>query len=113
MSTTILKFNGTGTAALNLTGPVPPGQHYRLVSVSLGLSAAPTTSESLTVTLDSHAGAAYDTLLYTIDLSAAAVTDLVWMPYEEMFLEGGDAIDIAYANTDTRNYGVQLTMKAV
>ena len=77
MSTT-LKINGTGTAALALNGTVPVGQTYRLISFTLNLSAAPTTSENLTVTLDAEAGAIYDTLLYSLDLSAGATADLLW-----------------------------------
>jgi hypothetical protein len=113
MSASVFKFDHTGTGVMAYTATVPVGQHYRLVSVSLHLSSAPTTSENFTITLNSVAGAIYDTLLYSIDLSAAAVTDLVWMPDEEMFLQGGDAIDLAFTNTDARNYGAQITMKAV
>ena len=113
MSAGIYKYNDTGTALMNFRTAVPASKHYRLVSVTLHLNTAPTTSEDFTITLDSHAGAIFDTLLYTLDLSAASVTDLVWQPDEEIFLEGDDAIVIAYDNTDVRNYGVQLTMKAV
>lgn len=110
---TVLKFNGTGTAALALNGAVPVGQTYRLVSLTLNLSAAPTTSENLTVTLDANAGAIYDTLLYSLDLSAGATADLVWQPDPEILLEGGDVIRVVWANTDARNWGAQLTFKAV
>jgi hypothetical protein len=113
MSANVFKFNGTGTAALALDGAVPVGQHYRLVSFTLNLSAAPTTSENLTVTLDAHAGAIYDTLLYSLDLSAGATADLVWQPEDEILLEGGDVVTVAWANTDARNWGAQLTFKAV
>jgi hypothetical protein len=110
---TILKFDGTGTAGLVLAAPVPIGQTYRLLSLTLNLSAAPTTSENLTVTLDAHAGAIYDTLLYALDLSAGSVSDLVWQPNPEILLEGNDVIRVAWANTDVRNWGAQLTLKAV
>ena len=113
MSNSTYKINATGAGAIAATMTVPVGTTYRLVSVSLHNSAAPTTSENLTITLDANAGAAYDTLLYTIDLAAAAVTDLMWSPDEEKFLEGGDAIDVAYANTDVVTYGVQITVKEV
>jgi len=109
----IYKINGTGTAALALNGTVPAGQHYRLVSLTLNLSAAPTTSENLTVTLDAYPGAIYDTLLYSLDLSAGSTADLLWQPDPEVLLEGGDVITVAWANTDARNWGAQLTFKAV
>jgi len=109
----VYKVNDTGTAMLAFTGVVPVGQHYRLVSVSCNFAAAPTTSENFTVTLDSNAGAIYDLLLYSLDPSAASTTDILWQPDEEIILEGGDAIDVAFDNSDTINYGAQITFKAV
>jgi len=113
MSTSVFKINHTGTAIMDFAGTVPPGQHYRLVSVSCNFNAAPTTSEVFTVTLDANAGAIYDLLLYSLDPSAAATTDILWQPDEEIILEGGDAVDVQYDNTDARNYGAQITFKAV
>ena len=113
MSSSVFKINHTGTALMNFTGVVPAGQHYRLVSVSCNFAAAPTTSENFTVTLDANAGAIYDLLLYSLDPSAASTTDILWQPDEEIILEGGDEIDVAYTNTDAVNYGAQITFKAV
>ena len=113
MSSSVFKPVQTGNGTITLDGDVPVGQHYRLVSVTLNLNTAPTTSENYTITLDANAGAVYDTLLYTLDLSAAAVTDLVWQPDEEIILEGGDQIEVRYDNTDTRTFGAQITFKAV
>ena len=113
MGASVYKVNATGAVAIASTMTVPVGQTYRLVSVTLHLDAAPTTSELFTVTLDAQAGAAYDTLLYSVDPAAHAMTDLVWLPDEELFFGGGDAIVVAYANTDVATYGVQTTMKGV
>ena len=113
MSANVFKFEATGTAAIALYGAVPARQHYRLESVTVNLSAAPTTSENLTITLYPQVGGIYNTLLYSLDLSAAATTDLLWQPDEEIILEGGDQIAVEFANTDVRNYGAQLTFKAV
>lgn len=109
----VFKVNHTGTAIMDFTGVVPAGQHYRLVSVSCNFNAAPTTAENFTVTLDSNAGAIYDLLLYSLDPSAGATSDILWQPDEEIILEGGDAIDVQFDNTDARNYGAQITFKAV
>ncbi len=65
------------------------------------LDAGPTTSEDLTLTLDSGSGAGYDCVLLTTDLSTAATTD-VYVEFNQRFA-ADDAIDIAYANTDTAN----------
>lgn len=113
MSQVILTFPATGNAALNLSAAVPQSQAYQVISLSVNLSAAPTTAENLTVTLNSHYGAVYDVLLYSVDPSAGAITDIFWQPDEEIDLVGGDAIDVAYANTDVNTYGAVITLKAV
>jgi len=109
----VYKVNYTGTALMAFSGTVPAGQHYRLVSVSCNFAAAPTTSENFTITFDANAGAIYDLLLYTLDPSVAATTDILWQPDEEIILEGDDQIDVAFTNTDAINYGAQITFKAV
>jgi len=111
--TSVFKINATGGGAIAASMTVPAGSTYRLVSVSLNMSAAPTTSENFTITLDANAGAAYDVLLYSLDLSTGSTTDVVWFPDEMMLLEAGDAVDVAYANTDVGTYGVQITMLRV
>lgn len=113
MSANVFKLNATGTAAISHYTAVPPRQHYRLVSATLNLAAAPTTSENLTITLYAAAGGIYGTLLYSLDLAAGSTTDLVWMPDEELIFEGNDSIAMEWANSDTINYGAQFTFKAV
>ena len=113
MSANVFKFNDTGTAAISFYAAVPPRQHYRLVSATLNLSAAPTTSENLTIRLYAAAGAIYGVRLYSLDLAAGSTDELVWTPDEELILEGNDQIAMEWANTDTRNYGAQITFKAV
>ena len=41
------------------------------------------------------------------------VTDWVWIPDGEIVGVTGDAFVVAYANSDSRTYGVQLTLEAV
>ena len=109
----VYKVNVTGAAAIAASVTVPASTTYRLISVTMHSDAAATTSEDFTITLNANAGAAYDTLLYALDLSAASTVDLVWYPDEMLLLEGGDAIDVAFANTDTDTYGVQITVLTV
>ena len=113
MSSNIPKFNQTGNGMITLDADVPMGQHMRLVSVSCNFNAAPTSAENFTVTLDAHAGAPYDLLLYTLDPGTTSTSDLLWQPDEEILLEGGDQIEVRYDNTDTRTFGAQVTFKAV
>jgi len=109
----VYKVNVTGAAAIAASLTVPASATYQLISVTMHADAAATTSENLTITLNANAGAAYDTLLYSLDLSAASTVDLVWYPDEPLLLEGGDAVDVAFTNTDTDTYGVQITAMAV
>lgn len=108
---TITQSNATGAAAIALA--VNPAAAFKLVSMSLHLSAAPTTSQSLTVTLDSGKGAAYDTVLYSRDLSVGSVTDLYVEFGDNYVYASDDHIDVAYTNTDTRTYGIIVRTEAV
>jgi len=107
----IYKLSATGAAAIAATTKTTATGKYRLLSVTLNLSAAGTTSEAFSITYDANDGAAYDTLLYTNDLSVGAVTDLVWFPDGDFVLEDGDAIAVAWPNTETRTYGLQVTLE--
>lgn len=82
----------------------------KIVSVSCKFNTAPSTSENFTVTLDTNAGATYDVLLYSMNPSTDSTTDIFWMPDNDIYLETGDEIDVAFANTDNRTYGVQITL---
>ena len=110
---TSAKTVATGTGAIAASGTVATGSTYQLVSVSIHFDAAPTTSEDLTITLDANAGAAYDLLLYTLDPSASSVTDILWQPDQDLVLEAGDAVDVAYTNSDGNTYGVQITFRVM
>ena len=113
MSASVYKGNTTGSGTIAATMAVPVGKHYQVVSVSVTYHIAPVTSEDLAITLDANAGGTYDVRLYTVDPSAPAVTSLLWQPDEPLILEGGDAVDVDYPNTDKRTYTVQITMQLV
>jgi hypothetical protein len=105
---TNLRVSGTGAAALSLSYTVPAGATFDLNSVTVKFSAAPTTAEDMTVTLDSAIGAAYDVVLYKVDPSATSATSLVWQPDAPLYLSGGDVVVVAYTNTDTRTWGATI-----
>ena len=108
-----LKTSATGSGAIATSVLVPAGKVYRVTAVTLHLDAAPTTSEAFTITINAQAGAAYDTLAYSIDLSAGSVTDVLWQPDEFLYLIAGDALDVAYTNTDADTFGLQVTVREV
>ena len=104
-----LRVSDTGSAAVSLSYTVPTGATYELNSVTIKFSAAPTTSENLTIVLDSALGAAYDVVLYKVDPSATAATSVVWQPAIPLSLHPGDVVTLAYTNTDTRTWGATIT----
>jgi len=69
--------NTTGTGAALAT--LSPGAAFRLIAVRVNISTgAPlAAAETLTITADINAGAAYDTLLYDSDLGTAGINDAV------------------------------------
>ena len=113
MSASVFKSEASGNGAIAATRNVPDGDVYRLISVSVNFNLAPTTSENLTITLDDAQGNAYDLLLYTLDVSAGATTDILWQPDQELMLVGGDAIDVVFPNSNARTYGLLFTVKRV
>jgi hypothetical protein len=71
---------------------------FDIKRIAIFFGVAPTTSENITVTLDSGQGAAYDTVLRTVD--PAGSTSVVFEDIDG--LNAGDKVIVAYANTDTR-----------
>ncbi len=109
----VLKMRATGAVAISESIAVPTGQNYQLVSVTLNLNTAPTTSENFTVTINDAINAVYDVVIYSLNLASGSTTDLVYQPTFPLILSGGDSLDIAYTNTDTKTYGLVVTFKAV
>jgi hypothetical protein len=107
------KQYATGLGAIDESLVVEGGKTYQLISVSLKVDVAPTTSEDFVVTLNSAGGDVYDVPLYTLDLSITGVTSLVWLPDQPLYLVGGDSLDVAWTNTDARQWGLEYTVMRV
>jgi hypothetical protein len=86
---------------------------FLLHSVTVHFNAAPTTSESLTVTLNAVTAAAYDTVLCKVNPSVGALTDIAYLPDAPILCQAGDVIDVAFANTNTKTYGVRIVTEDV
>jgi hypothetical protein len=93
----------TGSAAVSLS--CNPQDQARIVSVSIRFASAPTTSEYLTITLNSNQGSDYDAVLFRVDPSVTSATSIVWNPCFASLISG-DSIDIFYANTDKVKFGI-------
>ena len=92
------RATGVGAIATSVT-PTRPSQ---LESVRLHLSAVggAVGAVAFTVTINSLAAAAYDTLLFSQDMTA--VQDVFWQPDRPLTIMNGDTIDVAYANGSGR-----------
>lgn len=108
---TVAKTVATAALAINTTTAL--AAQFRLVSVTCHFSAAPTTSENFVVKLDATDGVAYDTVLFSVDPSATAATDIVYIPDKELLFVANDQIVVTFTNTDTRTYGLRIVTQPV
>ena len=77
---------------------IGPGDQFNCSRIAIKIDSAPTTSEDITVTLDSVQGAAYDTVLRSVDPSATSATSIVFENLDGQMY--GDKLLVAYTNTD-------------
>jgi len=101
----------TATGALAIAKTLAPGVAFRLIEVRLHLSGASATSENFTVTVNSYAGANYDVQLFSEDLNTA--THFVWVPDNVRYFHEDDELDFAWANSDTRTYGLEILYEPI
>jgi len=104
--------SGTGAAAIAKSSAAHTTA-FLLHWVMVHFNAAPTTSENLTVIRNSVTAAAYDTVLCKVNPSVGALTDIVYMPDHPLLCKAGDVIDVAFTNTDTKTYGVEICTEDV
>jgi hypothetical protein len=104
--------SATGSAAIAKSSAAHTTAFY-LHWVSVHFNAAPTTSESLTVIRNSVTAAAYDTVLAKVNPSVGALTDIHISWDTPILCKAGDVIDVAYTNTDTKTYGVEICTESV
>jgi hypothetical protein len=103
------KWRSSTTDGLDMD--VAPGSEARLLMVTVKFSAAPTTSENLTVRYNHVDGGEYNPLLMSTDPSDGSVTDVVYIPDAKLLLGANDSITVAYTNTDHRLVAAQVMME--
>ena len=116
VSTTISRnspvvISATGAGAISVSTSI--AANFILKSLTVHLSAAPTTSEDLTLTLNALDGSAYDAVLYRTDLSNGSKQDILFTPDGDLTFESGDELILAFTNTDTVTYGVRIVVEAI
>jgi hypothetical protein len=101
-------YSATGAGVIALTtGALATNKKLKLITGKF--SAAPTTSESLTITKDNVTGAAYDAVVYTINPSVGSVTSFA-VECDIPFYAGDICLG-AFTNTDARTVGLQLVFE--
>ena len=98
------------TGALAIATTLAPGVAWQFESIRVHLSAAGGAGD-LTATIDHGSNAVYDIVLLTQDMTS--VVDLVWSPERPMEFLAGDELDIAWANANTRTYGLEIVYKGI
>ncbi len=116
MANSIFKHSATQTTgAIAHSLVVPIGETYRIITCTLKMASDPTTSENYTITINANAGETYDTEIYSVDLQGATdPSNNIWFPDGyPLYLEGGDALDIAFPNTEAFTWASQITTERV
>ena len=103
----IKRYSQSSSSAVALNCTINPGGAM-LHSVYVHVDASVTSSEDLTISVDSVDGADYDTVFATQDLQN--LTDYVYIPSAPLPFKKGDIIKVAYPNSDTNTVGVQVSV---
>ena len=98
------------TGGVAIASTLAPGVGWQLESVRVHLSAVGGAG-SMTAILDHGAGAAYDLVLLTQDMTA--LTDYIWTAERPLEFDADTELDFAYANANTRTYGLEVIWKAI
>jgi len=95
-------FAGTEFAGVGLA----PGFGFKLHEARLHFDAAPTTPETLTITLDSALGVEFDVVPKSVAIGTNQDWD--WAPGEQLYYDPGDVLKFAYTNTDVGTWGLEI-----
>ena len=80
--------------------------HQALLAIQIKLSAVPTSTGTVEVTLKSKRGTSHDVSLFSDDPSIDTAVDsyVVTMPDYPLPIENGDSLQIEYPNSDDLNF---------
>jgi hypothetical protein len=82
------------------------GPPFEFLGFEVTLNAASATSENLTIIIDADKGSAFDNEIYVKDMNGIQyINNMFDTPRK---LSGGDKIDVAWANTNTKTWGIKL-----
>lgn len=101
----------SGGETISVTTTFADVKYLTSVTAVWSAGTAPSTSENLVIELDSGQGAAYDTVIASIDPATESAADLIWEPTTPLKLSATDQIKVTYANTDDLAIGVVINME--
>jgi len=79
---------------------------YEFLGFEVTLSSASATSENLTITVDAAFGSGFDNLIYSKDMNGVQyINNMFDVPRK---LSADDKIDVAWANSNSRTWGIKL-----
>ena len=87
------RYSDASATGANLTVSTPVGVLRQILYVAVAYSANPSGTVTVTVTLNSGAGVAWDTLIASIPVASPA-TDGVWIPDGEFWILDDDVLDV-------------------
>ncbi len=109
----VRKHRATGSAAIASTLALSPARSYQIKEFRIHLDAAGGAAGNvdLTVRIDAVAGAAYDVLILSQDMTL--ITDILFQPKEPIVLNLGDELDVVYANGGSATWGLEITFNSL
>jgi len=100
----VIREQATGSSAIATS--INPGAPFDLLEVRLHLNAVGGAG-NLTITVNDGTGSGYDTVVLTEDMTT--LTDVVYPDNDKKHcLFSGDSVDIAWANANSRTYGLTV-----
>lgn len=99
------KRTSTDTGSGNISYALKPAVVWQVEEVRLHLSAAGGAND-FAITLDAGAGAAYNAVLLTEDMTT--VTDLIWRPDRPVVLKATDELEFTWTNGSGRTFGLEV-----
>lgn len=107
----------TGVAAISMTTKLnrdfPNATEFEVEQFEVTWSTAPTTSQNITVTLQSSRGAVHNGVKYSIDPSVYSLTSLTKIWDTPLKLIKGDELVVAYTNIDVNTVSGMLKVRPV
>lgn len=98
------------TGAVAIASTLAPGIPWQLESIRIHLSAAGGAGD-FTATLDHGVAAEYDLVVLTVDMTT--VIDYLWTAERPVEFDAGVELDLAWANANTRTYGLEVLWKSI